>query len=451
MTTGILSQAQGSKDSTLRAEEKEKIQLEVLASYETDGILSIEKLKSNIENYLKEATHDGANSFPLTVTYVATGHAYKVEGDGNVKSAKPKPKISSYKIVNSYGTEITEEAQVENGELYIIITPTIENGTIETLTCNEGNTTQKQNDGTYKVTVTKNGEYTFTIVGRVNGETSTTNSEKVEVKCFKVKTAESTLKVDSSATSSVQKSPYVKYTYKKKIIDENEEIQEIDDTIICRVLYDSEDGYGIQIISTKPVENVGMGSIDEYATGSTDFEKAKDSYNNMIVHLNKYAEKYLYGNNVVSSARCVGSNPINPNKDESGYFIIPDSLSSNYNDTGRLKINGIFKDSDTNFTTDESQLKALGMYNCIGYPIKQYYLASRNVLPQSNNCCFQTRCINDTGGEKNYILCRMDAPSGKEVAGGQEYGIRPVFTLKSNVKITGGDGLTPETGYTLGL
>ena len=45
---GILSQAQVSKDSTERAEEKERIQLEVLGSYENDGTLSISNLKSNI-------------------------------------------------------------------------------------------------------------------------------------------------------------------------------------------------------------------------------------------------------------------------------------------------------------------------------------------------------------------------------------------------------------------
>ena len=81
---GILSQAQVSKDSTERAEEKERIQLEVLASYETDGILSISNLKSNISAHIEGATHDDANNFPLTVTYTVTGHAYRVESDGTV-------------------------------------------------------------------------------------------------------------------------------------------------------------------------------------------------------------------------------------------------------------------------------------------------------------------------------------------------------------------------------
>ena len=81
---GILSQAQVSKDSTERAEEKERIQLEVLGSYENDGTLSISNLKSNILAHIEGATHDNANNFPLTVTYTATGHAYKVESDGTV-------------------------------------------------------------------------------------------------------------------------------------------------------------------------------------------------------------------------------------------------------------------------------------------------------------------------------------------------------------------------------
>ena len=119
---GILSQAQNAKDITELSEEKEKIQLEVMASYETDGILSIEKLKSNIENYLKEATHDGVNSFPLTVTYVATGHAYRVENDGTI-SKKVWLNLSdseiSLQIIDDYKEEkeITAELIGINGTI----------------------------------------------------------------------------------------------------------------------------------------------------------------------------------------------------------------------------------------------------------------------------------------------------------------------------------------------
>ena len=35
--------------------------------------------------------------------------------------------------------------------------------------------------------------------------------------------------------------------------------------------------------------------------------------------------------------------------------------------------------------------------------------------------------------------------------GSVSYGLRPVFTLKSGIKITGGDGTSEGTAYTLGV
>ena len=111
---GILSQAQVSKDSTERAEEKERIQLEVLGSYETDGILSISNLKSNILAHIEGATHDNANNFPLTVTYTTTGHAYKVESDGTVsKKIGVNLKKSSTTLQIVDGVKGEEQLEVE--------------------------------------------------------------------------------------------------------------------------------------------------------------------------------------------------------------------------------------------------------------------------------------------------------------------------------------------------
>ena len=156
---GILSQAQVSKDSTERAEEKERIQLEVLGSYETDGILSISNLKSNILAHIEGATHDDANNFPLTVTYTATGHAYTIDDFGNVQKKLAQLVTGEPTVTLADGTNIPQEGAATDAKLKIEFTASIENGTVESVTPGE------YDSNTKKVThVTTNDEVNSQIV-----------------------------------------------------------------------------------------------------------------------------------------------------------------------------------------------------------------------------------------------------------------------------------------------
>ena len=139
----------------------------------------------------------------------------------------------------------------------------------------------------------------------------------------------------------------------------------INGIIICRVLYDANSEYGVQIISNESIVDVNLGG-DDWAT-------ARDSYNNAIQTLNNEAGKYLNRAYAID-ARCVGSIPtikngkfINKNSENAGPVNLQFSSS----------VDGInnMKDEDMNFETDGIQLKKLAMFETG----EDYWLASRFV------------------------------------------------------------------------
>ena len=205
--------------------------------------------------------------------------------------------------------------------------------------------------------------------------------------------------------------------------------------IDCVVLYDSSSQYGVEIIAMENVEDVTLGYKDPTITGSNNFEKAKNSYNNAISTLNNATSKY---NNTTYSdrVRCVGSKPNNPTLDNPGYFTISDSWFSSYN--------GEFKKGDGNSETDYNQMKVLGIDGKNG----KYWYASRAVGTNSTTCSFYMSA--EVIGGKGYALM-VSVKSGGTYSYGADstYGLRPVFRLKSNIKVTGGNG-TESNPYILG-
>ena len=199
--------------------------------------------------------------------------------------------------------------------------------------------------------------------------------------------------------------------------------------ILCNVLYNDETN-GLQIIS--------VDSVEEVTLGSSIFTTSMNSYNKAIETLNEKAEEYnCYGNAYVD-ARCVGSNPTTPSA-EAGMHTT--QFSSSY--SGKLR------DTDTNYESDYDQMTALG----IASTNNDYWLASRyvNYNSYSHNSSFYVRFMNSTGSlAYNFeYLCRVNSRGGTN-AGSYSRGFRPVFHLKSGIKITGGDG-SLRLPYTLGL
>ena len=199
--------------------------------------------------------------------------------------------------------------------------------------------------------------------------------------------------------------------------------------IECRVLYDSTSEYGVQLITSACV-----GSDITLGDENDNFTNAMNSYNNAISTLNSAAG--AYNNSDYSTARCVGSNPINPST-EAGMHTT--QFSSSY--SGRLK------DTDTNYETDYNQMKSLEINDIDD----RYWLASRKVDSRSSDSYFYVRY----GGASVYVnhstLCLVNSSGNPSAfAFSDSNGLRPVFTLKSGIKVTGGNGES-GTPYTLGL
>ena len=109
---------------------------------------------------------------------------------------------------------------------------------------------------------------------------------------------------------------------------------------------------------------------------------------------------------------------------------------------------GTLKDTDTNYEADYIQMQSIvingqGIHN-IG---KNYWLASRNVYATSSLSYFHVRFVNAGGSLFNNYLCYVDSGGGA-YGYSYSYGLRPVFHLKSGIKVTGGDG-SEGNPYTL--
>ncbi len=194
-------------------------------------------------------------------------------------------------------------------------------------------------------------------------------------------------------------SSYVNY------VDKNEK------KILCKVLYDADSDYGLQIVAVNPVDTVILGPDDpilpaEMASQSK-FEKSKYSYNNAIKTLNDKAETYRNPKYTdENGARCVGSVPDNPSS-ESGYFkaFVGYTYMNDYN--------GIFKDTDSNYSNtthnrDWQQLAVVGAKGITDITKSDcYWLASRFVESNSNYSSFFVRFVGSNGwlDKRHLVRC----------------------------------------------
>lgn len=81
----LLTKAGDARNTTEKANEKEKIQVEVMGAYDTRGKLVAGKVVENIDKNINEVTTVEAtsDSFPVKVTY-NNGHKYQVASDGSI-------------------------------------------------------------------------------------------------------------------------------------------------------------------------------------------------------------------------------------------------------------------------------------------------------------------------------------------------------------------------------
>ena len=198
---------------------------------------------------------------------------------------------------------------------------------------------------------------------------------------------------------------------------------------LCAVLYDSSSPYGVEIITMNTVEDITLG-------GDNNTNTLINSYNNAIYTLNNATSKY--NNTIYSDAsRSVGSDPSNPTSDNPGYFTSSYSHMSSYN--------GKFKNSDEHYKIDYDQMETLGIRDIDKY----YWLASRHLSSNSDRSHFCVRSVNTATDLYDSRLFIDVNSRGNTFVSNLTGGLRPVFHLKSNVKVTGGTG-EEDSPYTLG-
>ena len=220
--------------------------------------------------------------------------------------------------------------------------------------------------------------------------------------------------------------------------------------VLFRVLYNDETN-GLQIISDKNVEKVTLGT-----DGTNDlvaFQASMNDYNNAIATLNQKAERYATNSPYAIDGRCVGSVPTvgvdgkfnAKNTEVSQTYSIPDewTLPSGWSsrDTGCQKW------IDTNYETDQTAMQSAGLWTTG----EEYWIASRIVNLDSSYCTFRVRYLNISGDLDYYSgMCYVKS-AGYTDSHSVEFGLRPCISLKSDIKVIGGDGKSAGTAYELGI
>ncbi len=255
------------------------------------------------------------------------------------------------------------------------------------------------------------------------------------------------LKINSSAPTEAERSPYVNYNGRT-----------------CRVLYDNSSSYGLQIIPTKSVGTVPLGTGDTTVSASdfkytssdgadvmdANFKKAAASYNKAVDTLNNKAKEYMDKQGISNKARCLGSSAKFENDTEEMYAT--SSIWSQWR--------GLFKEGDEKCDNDVKQLENLGIK--IETSNSYVWLASRSVYNDTSNLGFYVDVIprkSDTLGEvifdafSAHGLCHPGINYDGTIfyySNDPEYDFYPVFAISDNAKIIGGEG-TAENPYVLGL
>ncbi len=244
------------------------------------------------------------------------------------------------------------------------------------------------------------------------------------------------LVINLNGSTNEEKGPYVNYRWK-----------EGEEPILCRVLYDKNDNYGVQIVAVNPVRKVTLGETDAMVTGSPYWRKALNSFNEAVQTLNSYSEEYIDTNDksgIVKDARTIGSNPANKNS--------VSSTASYYLRDLNTYISA--RSSDDNYVTDEKRLNDIGASSFSNTQFgTSYWLGSlaRGSLQSSGNLITmnaRVRRITNTGEttESKIFYVANEYPGDYT----ESNGLRPVFTLNDYVVILSGKGTLGEP-YEIGI
>ena len=93
------------------------------------------------------------------------------------------------------------------------------------------------------------------------------------------------------------------------------------------ILYD--EGEYLEIVSPEVMGSLTLGAYDANAEGTTDTEKALNSYNNAITRINDYCASLITNENK-ESVRSLGSNPDNPYSENTTKYTSDSDMFKNY-------------------------------------------------------------------------------------------------------------------------
>ena len=245
--------------------------------------------------------------------------------------------------------------------------------------------------------------------------------------------------------------------------------------VTCRVLYDAESPYNLQIITDDCIKKDGeyvyipfgdtdylkiakenVGRYQEFDEKFKDYDFSEwyqyngeevEEYNNAINILNSESMKFC-NNKYVADARCVGSNPIDKSAETKEFAIIPDGVGKYGGAPGAATV---IKDEDDNYEIDYNTLQNLNILTVN----RNYWLASRynEVGPGYANYNALLFFIKNDGD--NFYKHWSDREA--LIAITYSYNnliinaLRPVFTLKGDLKVVSGDGASESTAYRLGV
>ena len=101
------------------------------------------------------------------------------------------------------------------------------------------------------------------------------------------------------------------------------------------------------------------------------------------------------------------------------------------------------KGTDTKYATDQAQMKNINIWTTG----ENYWLASRESDWDDYNCDFNVRDATFSRGGYYPLLCHIGS-NGSSHGYSFTIGLRPCFSLRSDINITGGNG-TSDSPYTM--
>ena len=173
--------------------------------------------------------------------------------------------------------------------------------------------------------------------------------------------------------------------------------------------------------------------IGSFTLGGTTVSEAADQYNNAITIINEYCESLITNPNKVS-VRSLGSNPDNPNSENSTlYNPEDDGLSEDFLNEFKEK-HLILESGDTNFIQD---LGALQFYNKLPLYSEECLLASRwKPFRQSGGanvaCVYTLGTINYGYWLGEGTILRFGDTTSNISAVESEYGVCPVVKVRAD-------------------